>query len=366
AAIERLGDGAEHVIAYEGRKSRMYTVCLFDMNGSPIEGSEISVHATELSRSRNVFTKVALRQFLDEHMRRDPRPSSPWIVRAEWRERFHIPYMLSGDAQLLRRPKPVRRESDMFAGVQPAAGAPANGAARRKNSVHVVVDPYAAERSTDVKVPRKFPTDDLEHLQFQHVRMEESILWALRRRHEKLTNTAQDLEKAARGHKITDFFAVAPAKRVAEPAECGAIEQKLQSGDEKALENRWPVPLCKWQIPAALVSRALSVYMFVSCFSTPLKLQPYPLDYFESALVYSPPASAPEADADASMDAAEAPAVSSVFRESALALLNSIIADRVQGPTPANVAARIERMVALQGASMSEPEDAPAKVEIID
>ncbi|KAJ2660043.1 hypothetical protein IW148_003974 [Coemansia sp. RSA 1199] len=359
AAIERLGEGAHEIIAYEQRKHRMYTVCLFDVDGSSIEGSDISVHATELSRSRNVFTKVALRQFLDDHMRRDPRPNSPWIVLPEWRERFRIPYMLGGEAQLLRRSKLVRRESDATQGGLP--GSVVSGTGRRKN-VSVVVDPYAAERNLDVKVARKFPTDDLDYLQFQHVRMEDSILWALRRKRDKLLGTAQDLAqtKPQKNQSITDYFAVTPTKRAPEPVENTMLEKKLQSGEDKELEHRWPVPLCKWQIPAVLVSRALSVYMFVSCFSTPLKLQPYPLDYFESALVYSPPAP------DSGSDAVEAPVVSSVFRESVLALLNSIIADRKQNSTPINVASRIEIMQNIQDVNVSDSDDAPTKIDIMD
>ncbi|KAJ2203185.1 hypothetical protein IW143_005875, partial [Coemansia sp. RSA 520] len=359
AAIERLGEGAHEVIAYEQRKHRLYTVRLFDVDGSSIEGSDISVPATELSRSRNVFTKVALRQFLDDHMRRDPRPNSPWIVLPEWRERFRIPYMLGGEAQLLRRSKLVRRESDVTLGGVPSSAS--SGTGRRKNA-SVVVDPYAAERNLDVKVARKFPTDDLDYLQFQHVRMEDSILWALRRKRDKLLGTTQDVAqtKPQKNQPITDYFAVTPTKRVPEPVENTMLEKKLQSGDDKELEHRWPVPLCKWQIPAVLVSRALSVYMFVSCFSTPLKLQPYPLDYFESALVYNPPAP------DSGVDAAEAPVVSSVFCESVLALLNSIIADRKQNPAPTNVASRIEIMQNIQDLNVSDSDDAPTKIEIMD
>ncbi|KAJ2390335.1 hypothetical protein H4S02_001914 [Coemansia sp. RSA 2611] len=354
AAIERLGDGAEQVIAFEQRKNRMYTVCLFDMDGSPIEGSDISVPATELSRSRNVFTKVALRQFLDDHMRRDPRPSSPWTVRPEWRERFHIPFMFSGEARLMRRPRPLRRESDMLAGIPPVSE-------RRKSAasaVHVEVDPYAAERGMDVKAVRKFPADDLEYLQFMHVRYEQSIVWELRRKHDKATKTAEDLSKAnSKSKQITDFFPISPAKRVPEPAEQDAEADKADEKDNEEPQNRWPVPLCAWQVPQALVSRTLAVYMFVSCFGTPLKLHPYSLDYFESALVYDRN-SAPELDEEA------APVVSSVYRESALALLNSIIEDRRQGPTPANVTARIELMKATQDAQISDAEE--PRIEVID
>ncbi|KAJ1931671.1 hypothetical protein EC988_009712, partial [Linderina pennispora] len=79
-AIERLGDSAPEIINMEGRMQRLFTVRLFDMDGMPIDDSDITVPASELSRSRNVFTKVALRQFLDAHTLRGSRPGSPWII----------------------------------------------------------------------------------------------------------------------------------------------------------------------------------------------------------------------------------------------------------------------------------------------
>ncbi|KAJ1924000.1 hypothetical protein LPJ71_000655, partial [Coemansia sp. S17] len=134
-SIERLGDAASYIIAYEQRKQRMFTVRLYDVDGKPIDDSDISVPASELSRSRNIFTKVAIRQFLDENMRRDPRPGSPWIVNVQWRERFRIPYMYGGEARLLKSSKIGRRVGDT-AVVATAA---------------VVVDPYADERDLAVK-----------------------------------------------------------------------------------------------------------------------------------------------------------------------------------------------------------------------
>ncbi|KAJ2450769.1 hypothetical protein EV183_004056 [Coemansia sp. RSA 2336] len=333
-AIERLGEDAHNIIAYEQRKQRLYTVCLFDMDEKPIEGSEISVPATELGRSRNVFTKVALRQFLDEHMRRDPRPNSPWIIRPEWRERFRIPFMYSGEVRLLKKSKSHRRESDMLhADTSMSGNSCRDGSGSKKPQMSV--DPYAVERNLDVKFVRKYPADDLEYLQFQHVKMGESILWALRRKTSAVS--AKDM-LGSKNRQITDFFSMSEDKQTAE-------NKKEEDEEEGVLQNRWPIPLCKWQVPQTLVSRTLATYMFVSFFSTPLQLQPFSLDFFESALVYNPPRAGEDEDV---------PAVSSVYSEMVLALLNSLIADRKQHPAPANVTNRIKLMKSMQDASASD------------
>ncbi|KAJ1741736.1 hypothetical protein LPJ79_001634 [Coemansia sp. RSA 1821] len=342
-AIERLGEDAHNIIAYEQRKRRLYTVCLFDMDEKPIEGSEISVPATELGRSRNVFTKVALRQFLDEHMRRDPRPNSPWIIRPEWRERFRIPFMYSGEVRLLRKSKSHRRESDMLHADTSMSGSSCrNGSGHKKQQMSV--DPYAVERNLDVKFVRKYPADDLECLQFQHVKMGESILWALRRKTSAVG--AKDTLGGPKNRQITDFFSISEDKQTADKPD--KPEEEEEEEEESVLQNRWPIPLCKWQVPQTLVSRTLATYMFVSFFSTPLQLQPFSLDFFESALVYSSPRPSKDGEDE------EVPAVSSVYSEMVLALLNSLIADRKQHPVPANVTNRIKLMKSMQDANASD------------
>ncbi|KAJ2611761.1 hypothetical protein H4S08_003011 [Coemansia sp. RSA 1365] len=347
AVIARLGDNADSLIAHEERRHRIYTVRLYDVDGNPINDSDISVSATELSRSRNVFTKVGLRQFLDQHMRRDPRANCPWVIRPEWRERFHIPYMFAGAARILRSVRVPKRVSDVFSEqtmeqpVYPSNGVTQVGNTNRK----LVVDPYADERGVGIKPVRKFPADDLEHLQYQHAHFAQSLLWALRRKHEK-TN-GKETGKASTHRQITDFFAVAGnGTEGKEKVENGA--ETKEEEEEEELRNRWPVPLCEWQVPKELVSRVLAMYMFVSCFSTPLKLNPYPLDYFETALVQV------KAETETNN---RAPA-SSVYRETVIALLNSLIADRQNNQQdPTNVAARIVAMNKDQDGNMSEPED---------
>ncbi|KAJ2395806.1 hypothetical protein GGI23_004165 [Coemansia sp. RSA 2559] len=82
--------------------------------------------------------------------------------------------------------------------------------------------------------------------------------------------------------------------------------------------------------------------MFVSFFSAPLALSAYSLDYFESALMHSLPS---EEDKSRGSRAA----VCSVYRDTAIALLNSIIEDRQRiAPLPSNVSMRIEAMVSSQ------------------
>ncbi|KAJ2731864.1 hypothetical protein IW152_004255 [Coemansia sp. BCRC 34962] len=353
-AIERLGEAAEYIIAYEQRKQRMFTVRLYDVDGNPIEDSDISVPASELSRSRNMFTKVALRQFLDENMRRDQRPGSPWIVCAQWRERFRIPYMYGGEARLLKSAKIGRRAAELSSTVSKEHVAP------------IVVDPYADERDLAVKQYRKIPIDDLDYLQFKHVRYGQGILWALRRKLQQKTTDGGRLESdkgSGKGtHQITEYFPTTAPKNQDSNSDVICLDENPvaipdnETGDEGAangkveeeeeLKDKWPVPLCEWLVPLPLVSRALSVYMFISCFSVPLALNPYPLDYFESALVHSLPVANPT-DNDIR--------VCSVYRETVVALLNSLIDDRKRNQIPVNVSSRIEAMISSQDGNLSEP-----------
>ncbi|KAJ2375864.1 hypothetical protein H4S02_008093, partial [Coemansia sp. RSA 2611] len=329
-AIERLGEAAEYIIAYEQRKQRMFTVRLYDVDGHPIDDSDISVPASELSRSRNMFTKVALRQFLDDNMRRDQRPGSPWIVCAQWRERFRIPYMYGGEARLLKSAKIGRRAAEFSSIVSKEHIAP------------IVVDPYADERDLAVKQYRKIPIDDLDYLQFKHVRYGQGILWALRRKLQQQQKTADgegpvpDKGVGKGTRQITEYF---PTTAKAQDSDSDVIcmddnpvvipddEMPAANGKEEEVElkNKWPVPLCEWLVPLPLVPRVLSVYMFISCFSVPLALNPYPLDYFD------------------------------VYRETVVALLNSLIDDRKRNQTPANVSSRIEAMISSQDGNLSEP-----------
>ncbi|KAJ1952616.1 hypothetical protein GGI12_006201, partial [Dipsacomyces acuminosporus] len=239
-AIERLGEAAEDIIAMEQRKNRVYTVRLFDIDGNPIEDSDISVPATELSRSRNVFTKVAIRQFLDEHMQRGSRPGSPWVVRPEWRERFRIPYMYGGEARLLKTARVTKRPSGAYLAGGEGILRSASGSSRHKRPhssmntasydtesdpasspirprgasgmsishllnypdpssdtspirmAEIVVDPYAEERQIHMKYIRKFPVEDLEYLQYKHIKTNDSILWALRRKAEKIESAGEN------------------------------------------------------------------------------------------------------------------------------------------------------------------------------
>ncbi|KAJ2892891.1 hypothetical protein IWW38_003046, partial [Coemansia aciculifera] len=334
-SIERLGEAAGVIIAYEQRKQRMYTVRLFDVEGKPIDDSDISVPASELSRSRNMFTKVALRQFLDDNMRRDARPGSPWIICAQWRERFRIPYMYGGEARLLKPPPKVR--SRVVAAEAPVAGS--------SSRVPAVVDPYADERDLAIKQYRKIPMDDLDYLQFRHVRYAQGIVWALRRKQQKLDAGKAKSTTTGGTHQITEYFPTTSAKEPAVAEEEKKDEEEEDEEEDEDLKNKWPVPLCEWQVPLDLVSRTLSVYMFISWFSEPLGLDPYSLDHFESSLVYG----LPHNDEDEKV-------VCSVYRDTVVALLNSLIDDRRRNPVPANVSARIEAMIRDQDGSISEME----------
>ncbi|KAJ2080641.1 hypothetical protein H4R24_002922 [Coemansia sp. RSA 988] len=333
-SIARLGEYAEKIIAYEERMHRIYTVRLYDVDGIPINDSDISVAAMELSRSRNVFTKVGLRQFLDRHMQRDPRANCPWIVRPEWRERFHIPFMFAGEACLLRNARLPMRELDEFADLQVEQPIQSRNGTMRTGSrtKNIVVDPYADERDAGMKPARKFPADDLEHLQYQHAHFAQSLLWALRRKHEKANS--KDSGKGNANRQITDFFALSgngAGNKDKTEDDTETKDSNEEEEEEEELRNRWPIPLCEWQVPIELVSRVLAMYMFVSCFSTPLMLNPYPLDYFESALVQDTPPTL--------VDSQNRAPVNSVYRETLVALLNSLIADRSQSRDPTNVAA---------------------------
>ncbi|KAJ2710831.1 hypothetical protein H4R19_003550 [Coemansia spiralis] len=364
SAVERLGEHACRVIAHDERKHRMYTVRLYDVDGGLIDDSDIVVPATELSRSRNVFTKVALRQFLHDHLRHDPRSGGPWVVRPEWRERFHITYSHCGGAQALRLPRGnTRRAPGAFygpgdesqldalpagvAGVRLGSSPLSNNGRRHKNNA--VVDPYADERDPGIKIMRKFPANDLEYANYKHVRFSQSALWAHRRK-----TTTQTAATGRKSYPITQYFAVSSGKR--NGAEAATENGSDEEAEDPDLAHRWPVPLCKWQIPLALVSRTLAVYMFVSCYSTPLRLDPYPLDYLESALVHGlpPPPATGASDEPAPLDL---PAATPVYRESIIALLSSIIDDRRANALPPNVAARIEAMVGEQAAAQSDHED---------
>ncbi|KAJ1941027.1 hypothetical protein EC988_006870, partial [Linderina pennispora] len=272
----------------------------------PIDDSDITVPASELSRSRNVFTKVALRQFLDAHTLRGSRPGSPWIIRFTWRERFRIPYMYRGQALLLRGPA-----------ARPPPPAPEPARVAIAQLLNTEVDPHPDERQLLVKPFRRLPIEDLDFIQYNHIKNRAGLLWALRDRVEK------------KKQKITDFF---PRDNAEEPEEL----------------QRWPVPITTWQVPSALVSRTLATYMFISCFSTPLSLDPYPLDYFETALVHEQPGQAPDPSTAC---------FSTVYRETTIALLNSIIADRKRTQLPSNVEARVSLMVEYQNENMSDQED---------
>ncbi|KAJ1954180.1 hypothetical protein GGI12_005850, partial [Dipsacomyces acuminosporus] len=132
-------------------------------------------------------------------------------------------------------------------------------------------------------------------------------------------------------------------------------EEELQ--EEPALKNRWPIPLCEWQVPKPLVSRTLAVYMFISCFSASLQITPFSLDFFESALLFKlPSTSSTKADVVGTVDSKEPAKICSVYRESITALLNSIIFERRRGRTPANVSSRIETMVTFQDDNLSDAE----------
>ncbi|KAJ2655461.1 hypothetical protein IWW48_005520 [Coemansia sp. RSA 1200] len=375
-AIERLGDMATRLVAYEQRKQRVYTVRLYDVEGNAIPDSDISVPAIELSRSRNVFTKVALRQFLDEHMRRDPRPGSPWVVLPQWRDRFRIPYMFGGEACLLRAPttkQPITRHT-LYAATPSAADAGSKNAnaaihpskAHAEKKPVVAVDPYADERDPALKIIKKFPVDDLDLVNYRHVKWNDGIVWALRRKQQKQQDQSGNNKLAApntssangngSSRKITEFFAVNSTAngQVSDTEEKheSDTEEKKEEEEEEALQNRWPVPLTAWQTPPHLVSRMLAAYMFVSFFSTPLALAPYSLDYFESALVHGLSDNQiinnnnnnnNKEDGDSS---ASPTAVCSVYRDTVIALLNSLIDDRQRNRAalPNNVTARIELM----------------------
>ncbi|KAJ2726935.1 hypothetical protein GGI07_000263 [Coemansia sp. Benny D115] len=360
-AIDRLGNNAENIVLFEQRKHRMYTVRLYDIDGLPIEDSDITVPATELSRSRNVFTKVALRQFLDETMQRSSsRVGSPWVVRPEWRERFRIPYMYGGEARLLRtssqNSRAIRHPRDTASDTashrqhqhQPPPPPHSQQQAAPKHEPPVKQpppDPYASEREIHVKPVRKFPIDDYEFMQLQHVKWNEGILWALRH---KLQKDA----KPNGNRKITEFFAVKkdPAKDT--PSDAEDPEDPEDEQVNEVLARKWPVPLCEWQVPLPLVSRVLSTYMFISCFSTPLKLTPYSLDYFESALAHNTGPST----------AVTPP--NSVYSESALALLNAIAYDRSRrAASSTSLLSRIEQMIQEQDAEVSEDE---AELELLE
>ncbi|KAJ2469207.1 hypothetical protein GGI03_000524, partial [Coemansia sp. RSA 2337] len=213
----------------------------------------------------------------------------------------------------------------------------------------VVVDPYADERDLAVKQYRKIPIDDLDYLQFKHVRYGQGILWALRRKLQKQANGKElPLSKGPGGtHQITEYFPAHVSKPQDSDSDvvCLDDEPKESKAEEEDLKIKWPVPLCEWQVPLPLVSRTLSVYMFISCFSVPLALNPYPLDYFESALVHSPPTTQVD----------EEVRVCSVYRETIVALLNSLIDDRKRNQVPANVSVRIEAMINSQDGNLSEP-----------
>ncbi|KAJ1821265.1 hypothetical protein LPJ56_003275, partial [Coemansia sp. RSA 2599] len=370
-AIGRLGPRSHEIINYEQRKLRMYTVRLFDMDGNPIDDSDISVRAEELSRSRNVFTKVALRQFLDENMARGPRPGSPWIVRPEWRERFRIPYLYGGEARLLRLPPTVTKST-----VQKTA---ANGSSSQqkpqvpppKSAIKPVeVDPYADERFVSVKPVRKFPIDDLDLCTMEHVKWNQGVLWTLRnrrRRHQVQQNSASAAAgdkkgKVAGSRQITEFFASkksAVSEGDAGDKKDGGVENAAgdndndDDDDDEAAKHRWPVPLCEWQVPPALVSRMLSTYMFVSCFSSSIKLSPYSLDFFESSLVRGSEHSV----AAPGSSSGGIPGASGVYRDTVAALLNVVMGDRRRSGSAKAAAARIEAMVREQDASASDPED---------
>ncbi|KAJ2001582.1 hypothetical protein H4R26_004058 [Coemansia thaxteri] len=294
-AIERLGEAASFIVAYEQRKRRLYTVRLYDVDGKAIDGSDISVPASELSRSRNMFTKVSLRQFLDGNMQREARPGSPWVVGAEWRERFRIPFMYGGEARQLRTSRGVRR-------VMAAETAPAEHSTPVPSLPPAPADPYADERQLAVKMYRKVPMDDLDLLQLKHVKWGKGVVWALRRKKQRLDkkNSVEEAEE--------------------------------EEEEEEDLRHMWPVPSSEWQVPLGLVSRMLSVYMFVSCFSAPLGLQTYSLDYFESSLVHQ------------EQREEDAPRLCSVYRETMAALLNSLIDDRQASGLAPGVGARIEAM----------------------
>ncbi|KAJ2772848.1 hypothetical protein IWQ57_001585 [Coemansia nantahalensis] len=378
SAIERLGAHACRVIAHDERKHRMYTVRLYDVDGGLIDNSDIAVPATELSRSRNVFTKVALRQFLNDHLRHDARSGGPWVVRPEWRERFRIPYNHCGGAQALRLPRAnSKRASGAFympgdetlldtlpagvAGVRLGSSPLSSSGRQRKCNAIVLVDPHADERDPGLKIMRKFPANDLEYVNYKHARLSQSALWAYRRKAPSPAGMPADspLSKGRKSYAITKYFAVSAGKRSGpgEPEpESGVDNAEDESGTEDPdLACRWPVPLCKWQVPLALVSRALAVYMFVSCYSAPLKLDPYPLDYLESALVHSLP---PPATGEAGEDSLQSPPVATpVYRESVIALLNSIIDDRQRSGLPPHVASRIDAMVDAQNAALSDHEE---------
>ncbi|KAJ1721497.1 hypothetical protein LPJ53_003983 [Coemansia erecta] len=360
-AIERLGDMAEAIVAYEQRKERIYTVRLYDVDGHPIDDSDISVPAQELSRSRNVFTKVALRQFLDDNMQRGPRPGSPWVVCSWWRERFRIPYLYGGEARLLRS-----------SSLSSPHGA--NGKSAKKNDAqqakaptnqNYVYDPYESERHVVLKPVRKFPIDDLDFVTIQHVKYNEGIVWALRRKIRKKPEPSSD-NTNGKVRQITDFFPVKSEKpddddktqQHQQPTQANDAEapketspEKEEEEEEEALRNRWPEPMCEWQVPAALVSRMLSTYMFLSCFSTPIRLTPFSLDYFESSLVYGLPSDAPN-------ESSSLLGVNAVYRESAIALLNMVAGNRKRvGSSSHSAAQRIEDMLRRQNACITDVED---------
>ncbi|KAJ1768594.1 hypothetical protein IW140_005927 [Coemansia sp. RSA 1813] len=359
-AIDRLGDAADRVIAYELRKARLYTVRLYDIEGNPIDDSDICVPAAELGRSRNVFTKVAIRQFLDDHMRRDPRPGSPWIVLPQWRERFRIPYMFGGEACMLRAAKPIRRVSN----IHDARDLPVSALQQHTKKKNIVVDPYADERDPHIKIIKKFPVDDLELVNYKHVKWSDGIVWALRRRYQKLAGEEDKPIDGQNGssRKITEFFTLNPPTNGQEDhkdkdKDKDKDEEEEEDEEDEPLRNRWPVPLSTWQVPTDLVSRMLAAYMFVSFFSTPLALSAYSLDYFESALMHSLPGTNGD-------EKGEPPC--SVYRDTVIALLNSIIEDRQRdSPLPSNVSMRIELMVdSHQKESPSDTAEANIKMDV--
>ncbi|KAI8985902.1 ATP-utilizing chromatin assembly and remodelling N-terminal-domain-containing protein [Pilobolus umbonatus] len=225
-----------------------YKVQLTDENSEGIDGFTKVLPSSKLKRKPTAFSKVLIKKFIKEYMTKDTYIGAPWVVNDYAAARFNIdtslPRLLQ-DAKEIAYSKSRRRRRALKENNMLVNGTP-------EHSIN-------GEKETEMDIKKleatiKYPIEDLN----------------------------------------LPIYRLPPVTRV--------------DTEEQSTETKRPRPSKNTTVPPECFGSFLMVWSFLGVFAKPLKLSPFSLDDFESALHHN--------------------AHSTLLMESNVALLNAIISQR--------------------------------------